>query len=171
MYVLPVKTRQSQTAFTLVEVLVTIAIVSALIGIGAMNTRSMIENNQVERVNVDLRMDIVFTRGEAIKRGGWVSLCGSETGSTCTDSYNNGWMVYHDVNKDGTFTKMDTILSWTKQKYRSVKVDVQNLGQPPKGPLTFNYRGYPDRSIKLTADKGLAEATLVLETTGHIESQ
>lgn len=171
MYVIPAKTRHFQTAFTLVEVLVVIAIVSVLVGIGVMNSKSMIENNQVERVNADLRMDLVFTRGEAIKRGGWVSLCGSESGTKCTDAYSDGWMVYHDVNKDGAFGKLDTVLSWTEQKYGSLQVDVQNLGQPPEGPLTFNYRGYPDRSISLTSDKGIANATLVLETTGRIESQ
>lgn len=154
--------------FTLLEMLITIAIVSILVGLAIIGMQPLIERSQSESTVSELQLDLVFSRGEAIKRGGWVGFCGSENRTSCNDSLQNGWMVFHDVNKDRMFNNTDTVLSWTDNEYGSITVELEETDGAAGGPIIFNYRGYPDRSVLIRAKKGDANESFILQKTGGL---
>jgi len=156
--------------FSMIEVLVAIAILSILAGLAVAGMQPAIKESQSESTLSNLRIDLVFSRGEAIKRGGWVGFCGSENQTACSASLQKGWLVFHDVDKDRIFNNTDTILSWTEQEHSSLNVELEELDNTASGPVMFNYRGYPDRSIVIRAYKGDVNHSFALQKTGGIES-
>lgn len=157
--------------FTLIEVMITIAILSFLLSIGVLGMAPVITQKQVSTTLASLRADVVFSRGEAIKRGGWIGLCGSEDGTSCSASIQNGWLVYHDANRDSALDSTDTVLSWTLQENDSLVVELEEIGTFSSDILTFNHRGYPDRSILLRISKGDLIKEMILQTTGVVKSE
>ena len=75
--------------FTLVELLVTLAIVAILATITVPNFRTMIEDNRVTAQANDLLGGIALARSEAVKRGESVSISPAGSGS-----YASGWCVF-----------------------------------------------------------------------------
>jgi len=57
--------------------------------------------------------DLQFARSEAIKEGQTVRVCVSQDGATCSTSataWQNGWIVFSDVNNSGTVDSGDPVL-------------------------------------------------------------
>lgn len=97
--------------FTLVELLITIAIVSILAAIGVPSFREMLRQNRATSLANELATSLNLARSEAIKRGTPVTLCksanitdASPTCSTATNAYwQNGWLIFLDKGTIGTF--------------------------------------------------------------------
>jgi type IV fimbrial biogenesis protein FimT len=103
----------TSTGFTLVELLVTLSVVSILSFIAVPSYRSFVETNRVATATNDLMSDINLARMEAIKRQkgangtGQAVVCVSTDGSTCSASpttWNAGWIAFWDDNGDGAYT-------------------------------------------------------------------
>ncbi|MEO9089061.1 MAG: GspH/FimT family pseudopilin [Rhodanobacter sp.] len=83
--------------FTLVELMVTIAVVAILLAIALPSFRTAIQRNRVAAASNDLLASISYARTTAIYRHQLVSMCPSSTGSSCTSAgqaYEPGWIVY-----------------------------------------------------------------------------
>jgi type IV fimbrial biogenesis protein FimT len=102
---------QKIRGFTLIEVMVTIGIVAILIGLAIPSFKYMIQTNTISSNVNNFLGDMRYARSEAIKRGGNVVMCRSDspeaaspvcaTGSTNT--WVTGWMIFHDLNGNGTW--------------------------------------------------------------------
>ncbi|OMH28403.1 GspH/FimT family pseudopilin [Motiliproteus sp. MSK22-1] len=87
--------------FTLIELMVVLAIVAILLLVATPNYDSMIIGSKVDKARYALASSLAFARTEAVKRGETVSLClGSSDGNCGTDDTNNpvswvgtGWRV------------------------------------------------------------------------------
>jgi len=83
--------------FTLIEMMVTLAIMAVLALIAVPAFRNTIRRGQVTRASNTLLADISYARTEAVNRGLDVSLCPSTDGQSCntTDTtFDTGWIVY-----------------------------------------------------------------------------
>jgi len=82
--------------FTLVELLVTIAVVAILAAIALPSFTSMIQRNGVNSAGNRLMADLGYARAEAATRGTYVSVCPSTNGTSCSGSaaWESGWIVY-----------------------------------------------------------------------------
>ena len=87
-----------ETGFTLVELLVTIVVVSILLAMGAPAFKDFIKNNRVTAQTNDLVSAIQLARSEALKRGTNMVVCASKGGGKCTgkDTWTDGWIVFSD---------------------------------------------------------------------------
>lgn len=82
--------------FTLLELMVTIAIAGILLTIGVPSFQSVVTRNRISANTNEFIVAINLARSEAIKRGSEVSVCKSTDGTSCTTSgdWGKGWIVY-----------------------------------------------------------------------------
>lgn len=92
--------------FTLIELVVTLAVVAILVAAGAPSFRAFVVNNRIATQANDFMGDLMYARSEAAKRGMPVFLCKSTNADTaspaCTTEgdWESGWAIYVDT--DGT---------------------------------------------------------------------
>lgn len=88
--------RKAFLGFTLVELMVTLAILAILTMFALPSFRDAIRRNQVSSGSNALLADLNYARAEAINRGQLVTLCPSSNGSSCATStaWDTGWLVY-----------------------------------------------------------------------------
>jgi type IV fimbrial biogenesis protein FimT len=81
--------------FSLVELMVVIAIVAILAGVAAPSFRSMLQNNRVSAAASALQVTLSLARSEAVKRGGdaRVTVAANQTAG----HWENGWTVFFDA--------------------------------------------------------------------------
>jgi len=88
--------------FTLIELMVTIAIAAVLAGLAAPSFRQLIVNNRLKAHTSALHTSLLQARSEAIKRNSRVVLCKSSDGATCATAgdWQQGWVVFADADND-----------------------------------------------------------------------
>lgn len=95
--------RSKATGFTLIELMVTIAILAITVTIAIPSFQNVIASNQLQEGRERLRMAIQTAKGEAVARNQTVSLCPSSDGSTCggNGDWDESWLVVADSNDSG----------------------------------------------------------------------
>lgn len=95
--------RSKVSGFTLIELMVTIAILAITVTIAIPSFQNVIASNQLQEGRERLRMAIQTAKGEAVARNQTVSLCPSADGSTCGGSgdWDENWLVVVDNNNSG----------------------------------------------------------------------
>ncbi|WP_256664862.1 GspH/FimT family pseudopilin [Pseudomonas sp. 8AS] len=84
--------------FSLVELMVTVAVLGVLLAIAAPGFSDMMRNNRSQAAANELVSALNTARTEAVKRGSRVSLCPSSDGATCSGtSWQTGWIVFVDT--------------------------------------------------------------------------
>lgn len=99
----------SPNGFTMIELMVVVAIVAVLASLAAPSFRDMVEGYRVRQAVEEMTSTIYFARSEAIKRGGNVSVRRNcATGDN--DDWDCGWIVFTDADNSGTLNGTDVIL-------------------------------------------------------------
>ena len=91
-----------QHGVTLLELMMTVAIVAILGALAAPSFKTMIQANRTRTVASELMGMLNLARSEAARRGQPVSICPSSDGSSCSSTgkgWDNGWIAF--VNEDG----------------------------------------------------------------------
>jgi type IV fimbrial biogenesis protein FimT len=90
--------------FTLMELMVTIAIAGILLGVAIPSFTSLISSNRLTTYANELVTALNFARSEAIKRGQPVTI--KHNGNTSGD-WSSGWTIFTDLHGDGTLDVAD----------------------------------------------------------------
>ncbi|MFN4118451.1 GspH/FimT family pseudopilin [Acidovorax sp.] len=98
-----------QDGFTMIELMVVVAIVAVLASLAAPSFRDMVEGYRVRQAVEEMTSTIYFARSEAIKRGGNVSVRRNCTTGD-NDDWDCGWIVFTDADNSGTLNGADVIL-------------------------------------------------------------
>ncbi len=95
--------------FTLIELMVTLAVAAILVTIAVPGFRTIIQNNRAASQSNELLTAMTLARSEAVKRGINISVCPSTNQTSCVAStdWKDGWIVFTDDTgtaglKDGT---------------------------------------------------------------------
>lgn len=86
--------------FTLVEAMITLAVLAILATLAAPSFDSLILRTRLISLGNDLMASVQLARSEALKRNAVVVLCASANGSTCSGSggdWGAGWIVALDA--------------------------------------------------------------------------
>ena len=102
--------KDRNAGFTLVELMVTIAVAAVLLVVAVPSFQSMLVNNRISAQTNDLVADLAIARSEAAKRGGRVTVCASDDGATCGGSWANGRIVFTDATTMGIIDGTDVVL-------------------------------------------------------------
>ena len=97
--------------FTLIELMITIAIVAviAMIGIPAMG--DFILNNRIRSQSGDLMAQLSQARSEAMRTASRVTVCPGTTGGCAGSAWESGWVAFIDTNDIGSLNSGETVIS------------------------------------------------------------
>lgn len=110
-----IRIMQKVRGFTLLEVVVVLAVIAILTSLAAPSFTSLIQSNAVSS-NVNAFMaDLRFARSEAIRRGGSVVMCRSDdpeaVAPVCdggsgpgANGWVSGWIIFEDRDGSGSYT-------------------------------------------------------------------
>jgi type IV fimbrial biogenesis protein FimT len=95
---------RNQNGFTLIELMITLAVLSILLGVGIPSFQDFIRNNRVTAQANELLSAMQVARSESIKRGMTTTVCASSNQATCSNSTNwaTGWISFADLNMNDT---------------------------------------------------------------------
>jgi type IV fimbrial biogenesis protein FimT len=87
--------------FTMVELMIVIAIVAILLAIALPSFQGSLRSNRVATTSNELMASVALARSEAVRNARGGGLCASADGAACGGSWNDGWMVWIDDDGDG----------------------------------------------------------------------
>jgi len=95
--------RLQQSAYTLMELMITLSIAGIVLGLAVPGMNQFIQNERLTTTTNVLLTDLMLARSEAVERNLPTIVCASSNQSSCTDSsFDQGWLVFVDT---------DTLLS------------------------------------------------------------
>jgi type IV fimbrial biogenesis protein FimT len=118
----PFVTTRWQRGVTLIELLITLAIVAILVVIGFPSMQQAFRTNRVSTFSNELLAAAAYARSEAVRRRGNVVLCASPNptadgsdpaaaAATCDGTeWHRGWIVFVDLDGDGQRQSTEQVL-------------------------------------------------------------
>ena len=141
--------------FTLVELLVVMAMAARLLNIAAPSLSAVMQNTKFAVRSNSLTQSVHFGRMEAVKRRHSVSMCARASNTACSsdNDWSKGWLVYTDSSSDG----VQGVLDGTDTVLQVVSFETSNIGvtasavigsnaNSPTKNIRFNSRGFADWS-------------------------
>ena len=166
--------RRTRTAgFTLVELMVTIAIVAILAAIAFPNFESTMRSNRVATTTNELIASLSLARSEAIRNPTGAAVCPSANGTSCdgAGAWGDGWVVWIDLNNDGAINTGERVVRYVQAKNRIAVGGASN-------PIRFDSRGRVvggARTLSVEPDECPSDAdlkrNLTVSATGQTRSE
>lgn len=113
--------------FTLLELLITLAIITLLITLGVPSFSAQIHNSKVKTTTLSLQEAIALTRSQAV-------MANMRTTLKAEDGWENGWEIFRDSNSDGTRDPEEILLIVSREKVDSVLI---TANRPVKNYISF----------------------------------
>jgi type IV fimbrial biogenesis protein FimT len=109
---------QVNSGFTIIELMIALAMVAIIVSIGMPSFTQMVANQRLTSLANDLVGDVLFARSEAAGRGARVTICASANGSTCLGTtpadWSRGRLVFSDINANGALDTGEPIIKVTQ---------------------------------------------------------
>lgn len=123
--------------FTLIEMMVTVALLAILIAAVTPSFRGVLRDNQAATQSNALVTSLMLARSEAIKRNAPVVMCRSDDGASCAGSdWAEGWILWADTDGDTTIDSGEIV---------QVQEDLAGNFTLTAAGSSFTYR--PDGSV------------------------
>ena len=88
--------------FTLIELVVVIAIAAILLAVAVPSIMSFVQSNRIAAISNDLQQTFLSARNNAVRTGVPVAVCASSSNGGCNaSSFNAGWVAFADLNRNG----------------------------------------------------------------------
>jgi type IV fimbrial biogenesis protein FimT len=156
--------------FTLVELMVVIAIVGILAALAGPSWTQLMARNAVRAAVNDLNASLQFARLEAVRLNSTVTLCPSTDAINCVNSgFENGWIVRTGPQANATGQQ---VLQDTLPRQR-VRADVAGAAQSaltflPNGLPAANFAGVTIAVCPRDASLDALTRTMVISRAGRI---
>jgi type IV fimbrial biogenesis protein FimT len=155
--------------FTLIELMITLAIAAILAALAVPSFSDIIKNSRLTTQINGLAASLNLARSESIKRAITVTLCKSNNQTTCGGNWQDGWLVYEDINGNGAVDADDTII-----RINSALSNGNTLVFPGRNRVTYQADGFAigyNSTFKLCGDRGYTKAKgLVVSPSGRVRA-
>jgi type IV fimbrial biogenesis protein FimT len=133
------KRAASAAGFTMIELMMTLAIAAIVTVLAVPSFRYVTNANRIAAEINGLLGDLQFARAEAIKEGRFVTACVSTDGANCINStaWQNGWIVFSDPTNTG-IPAVGSVL----RKQKTFSGTDTFVATPNLTAVTFNREGY-----------------------------
>jgi type IV fimbrial biogenesis protein FimT len=131
--------------FTMIELLIVIVIVGILAAIGTSSFKYVTTSNRIASEVNGLLGDMQFARSQAVKTGGFVTVCPSSNQTACTGgtTWTTGWIVFLDLNGNGAVDAADLVI----RKQGSIAPDTLISSSPSFTSMIFNREGFASNGL------------------------
>lgn len=157
------------SGFTLIELMVTVAVLAILAAIAFPSFQQTMRSNRVATTSNELIASISLARSEAIRGTRGAGLCSSVSGTSCDGTWNDdGWTVWADLNGSGSFDEGDRVVR-VSQARPALRITNADSG------IVFDPRGRPRAGAQgfniVPADAESPSRNVCVGTTGRAHVQ
>ena len=155
-----------QQGFTIIELMITVALIAVLAAVGIPSFQTMVASNRVISSINEFHAGLRLARMEAVKRGDSVVMCSTNNYSSCGGTWGDGWLIYQDADGDNS-VDADEIIRVGDPVHSGYSLTFSGGGNS----ITFLARGLTDSqsgTFQLCDADGEAERArgIILLTTG-----
>lgn len=173
---------KNDAGFTLIELIVTVAVVAVLLTVGVPELRETINNNRLTANTNAFVAAMNLARSEAIKRNVRVTLCKSADGLCCSPNnspspgYEQGWIVFADPDNDGlrnpaTCSADPPPNPDPEPLIRAYEALATGVSLEGNGVVAVDYVSFVPAGVSRTAGGAPLAATMSLCKSGYETSQ
>ena len=168
--------KTTQTGFTLVELILTMALLGILATIAFSSFGTLIQSNRIATQSNDFMSALMLARSEALKRNSRITVCRSVNGSACATSggWEQGWIIFADTDNDATVDVGETIV----QVYSALNANSSLQGETnvaayisyiPTGITQLVGGSTQSGTLVMCDDRGWGEAAraIIIRATGR----
>jgi type IV fimbrial biogenesis protein FimT len=166
------------SGFSLIELMVTIAIVAILLAVAFPSFEGSLRSNRMATASNELIASLSLARSEALRNPSGAVICTSDDGTSCGGDWNDGWIVWIDQDGDRVLDSEDRVVRHVVSNDRLV---LAAAATPAGNPLMFAFdpRGRVEdgnqRTIALEPDTCPTDVELVrtlrIMPTGQVQMQ
>jgi len=95
-----INARKRESGFTVVELLITVAVCAILLTMAGPTFSAVVHKNRISAASNQLYVSLYAARGEALKRRSAVRVCPSANSTSCRNDgdWSDGWLIFEDAN-------------------------------------------------------------------------
>ncbi|GAA5077407.1 GspH/FimT family pseudopilin [Lysobacter panacisoli] len=150
--------------FTLIELMVALAVMAVILTLAVPSFTSMIARNRLAAASNELVAGLQIARTESVRRNARVLLCPSTDDATCTGDDWSHVIVFHDANSDSDATAGEEII-------RSIQI-TNGLTVNPSANVATNQRiGFGADGFARVGDAGAREGAISVCSTKVAEAE
>ncbi|WP_457280252.1 GspH/FimT family pseudopilin [Polaromonas sp. P5_D5] len=144
--------RACNAGFTIIEIMVTVAVLAMILAIGLPNLRQFVVRNQAGAIAAEFTNDISRARVEAISRNNCVTICmstntsnaltgGTPTCATAGSNWQTGWIVFSNPSCSATQNNPTTVGSSLISVRQTGNESFELASSGSDRRMTFDSRG------------------------------
>lgn len=159
---------KKNSGFTLIELMITVAIVGVLAAVGLPSLTDFIKNDRLTGQINTLVGHLALARSEAVKRNAPVVICSSNDGASCSGDWDDGWILFPDLDSSGSVTAGEELI-----RVQQALEGGNGFSSSPGSIITYDSRGFtPDSNgtFSLCDDRGADYMkSITITNTGRVK--
>ncbi|MDO5610987.1 MAG: Tfp pilus assembly protein FimT/FimU [Pseudomonadota bacterium] len=160
----------THAGFTLIEAMITVAILAILASIGWPSFRQLMKVNAVRAAAHEVSTDFAYARITAVNRGLRVVACPSD-GAACNNGreWGHGWIIFADANGNGERDGGEEILAHRQAKNDGLRV-VSSQGRPKLRYMPSGMSGGSNLTVSI-CDGAAVKSRVIVNNAGRVRSE
>ena len=159
---------KKNSGFTLLELVITVALVAIVMAIGVPSMTNFIKNDRLTTQINTLVGHLAYARSEAVLKIQPVIVCASSNMSSCSsNNWADGWIVFVDTDLNSDFSAGETMLR-VQQPLTGGNTLINSTGSI----VTYDSRGFAPNSsgsFALCDDRGATHIkSITISNTGRV---
>lgn len=135
---------KQQRGFTLLELMITIAVAGILLALAGPQFRAMVQGNRITTQVNEFVTAVNMARGEAVRSGEPVTLCASQDQNTCADPGDGDWAIGWILEGENAAGDPEILRRW-----RAPTGEPTMIEDDARGRVVFLPNGMADRELRI----------------------